>query len=78
MPQSRFAEFVFTDEVKVSPCELKVGDRLHLEVGTLEVDLDGTGLGTVSIDGRKVKCRALSVDVKAGQVPKVIVEIIPL
>ena len=46
-------------------------DRLLLKVGTLTVDVDAFGRGTVMVDGRVVACRGFRVDVRPVSLAKV-------
>lgn len=53
-------------------------DRIDLKIGTLKIDLNHASMGTVELDGQKVRCRSASISFRAGEVPVINLEIIPM
>lgn len=52
--------------------------RLIAKVGTVEIDLDTRGKGKVLLDGQKVACRSLVIQVSTHEPPVVTLELYPM
>lgn len=57
--------------------EIEAG-RAKIKVGTLEMDLDATGYGKIKLDGKNVAVRSMKIDVQAGNMPRVTLDIVPI
>lgn len=62
---------------EVIAIEITKSTRLVLKIGTLEIDLDHNGRGTVKVDGQRLSVTAFRIDYRAGNLPRIELEIFP-
>lgn len=75
---SQFVEYKPLKETRIQVLDCEA-EHLQLKVGTVEIDLNGIGRGTVKVDGNSVSCRAFSINYDASEGPPLIrLEIFPL
>jgi hypothetical protein len=53
-------------------------EHLALRVGTVDIELSATGRGSVKVDGQLVLVRSLRVEARVGEMPLVVLEIVPV
>ena len=51
---------------------------MTVRIGTLAVEFNALGFGSVLLDGKPVKCRSLSIKSVPGKVAEIILEVLPL
>lgn len=62
-----------------TPKEFKVeADRFALRFGSVVVDLTHIGTGRITVDGRPLKCTRLEVVCVPGQMPEVLLSLLPV
>lgn len=52
--------------------------RTLIKAGTLEVDVDATGFGSIKVDGKPLAVREMTVHVRAGEVVRADMTVLPL
>ncbi len=65
---------------EVQEIEIAVAGRVKIKAGTLEVDVTPGGIGKVLLDGIRVDCRRLVIEMEVGAVVKATVtaDVIPI
>ena len=71
-----YRRYVITETLKPFTVDVDA-KRLALNIGTLSVDLNAAGVGTVTCDGKPMPVRSISINVQAGKLVNVQLGIVP-